>query len=85
MTLKGWTPWLCSLLPIFGLVQEAGSVAYHCDIWTGCLRALKGQPLDRSPGQGTSISHHITRRQIKLPKGMNEIPERSRNLVRSPI
>ena len=76
---------LRSLPLIFGLIQEACSLAYHRDIRTGRLRALKGQPLDRSPGQGTFIGYHITRRHINLPKGMNEIAERSRHLVRSPI
>ena len=61
MTLKGWTPWFRSLLLIFGMVQDTGSVSYYCDIGASWLRALKGQPLDRLPGQGTCIGHHITR------------------------
>ncbi len=34
MVLKSETSWLRSLLVIFGLIQEARSLADHCDIWT---------------------------------------------------
>jgi hypothetical protein len=32
MTLKGRTPWFRTLLLIFAMVQDTGSVSYHCDI-----------------------------------------------------
>lgn len=78
--------WLLSLLQMIScLIQDVRSATYHRHIRAVRLWVLKGHPFDRSPGQWACIHHHVTRRQIERPKGMDEIAERDGSMRGSAI